>query len=261
VNPQLQPGPADVLGCRVDVRSMAEVHTWIETVVEGRAGSGCRHLVTLNPEYVMLAQRNPEFRSQINNADVVLTDGVGVAWAVPILNPLYRRGMPIERVTGVDLTEWIGSHSGQPGWSVFLLGAGPGVAITAAAAIEHRTSGAAIAGSWDGGSAESKHDAESLRRIRELGARVVLVAYGAPGQVEWIARNQQALGEAGVVLAIGVGGAFDFVSGRVPRAPGWMRSVGLEWLYRLVREPWRARRMAVLPVFAGKVLLTRLRGR
>jgi N-acetylglucosaminyldiphosphoundecaprenol N-acetyl-beta-D-mannosaminyltransferase len=93
-----------------------------------------------------------------------------------------------------------------------------------------------------------------LRRIRESGASVLLVAYGAPGQVHWIARNQDALAEAGVRLVAGIGGAIDFVSGTVPRAPGVVRRLGLEWAYRLVREPWRWRRQLVLPVFGLLVL-------
>src|SRR5947209_4108309 len=95
-------------------------------------------------------------------------------------------------------------------------------------------------------------DAGSLALIREARPQILLVGYGHPKQELWIERNRL---RAGVPVAMGVGGAFDFVSGRVPRAPAWMRRVGLEWLYRLGREPWRARRMAVLPAFAIRVLL------
>ena len=79
----------------------------------------------------------------------------------------------------------------------------------------------------------------------------MLVAFGAPAQELWIDRLRNRLG---VAVAIGVGGAFDFLTGRVPRAPAWMRKAGLEWLFRLLRQPWRIRRMAVLPIYAVKVL-------
>ncbi|TME70094.1 MAG: WecB/TagA/CpsF family glycosyltransferase, partial [Chloroflexi bacterium] len=92
---------------------------------------------------------------------------------------------------------------------------------------------------------------ETLKVIHEHGTQVLLVAYGAPAQELWIDRLRNRLG---VAVAIGVGGAFDFLTGRVPRAPGWMRQSGLEWLHRLVRQPWRIRRMAVLPVYAVRVL-------
>ena len=101
------------------------------------------------------------------------------------------------------------------------------------------------------GGPEPTNDAETLKLIHEHGSQVLLVAYGAPGQELWIDRLRNRLG---VGVAIGVGGAFDFLTGRVPRAPGWMRRAGLEWLFRLVRQPWRVRRMAVLPVYAIKVL-------
>ncbi len=97
-------------------------------------------------------------------------------------------------------------------------------------------------------------DAETLKRIHEARPRVLLVAYGAPAQELWIDRLKD---ELGVAVAIGVGGAFDFITGRVGRAPYWMRSAGAEWLYRLGRQPWRIRRMAVLPQFALDVLRTR----
>jgi N-acetylglucosaminyldiphosphoundecaprenol N-acetyl-beta-D-mannosaminyltransferase len=135
-----------------------------------------------------------------------------------------------------------------------LLGAAPGAAAEAATALRRDNPGCQIAGWWGDGSADPNDDAETIERIAKSGARVVLVAYGAPGQVLWIERNRDALGQAGVGLAVGVGGALDFLAGRVPRAPRFVQRIGLEWLYRLVREPWRWRRQAVLPVFAILVL-------
>jgi N-acetylglucosaminyldiphosphoundecaprenol N-acetyl-beta-D-mannosaminyltransferase len=104
------------------------------------------------------------------------------------------------------------------------------------------------------GSPDPSSDAETLALIQEHRPQVLLVAFGNPAQELWIDRMGNSLG---VAVAIGVGGAFDYLTGRVPRAPVWMRRAGLEWLFRLVRQPWRIRRMAVLPMYAYLVLRTR----
>jgi N-acetylglucosaminyldiphosphoundecaprenol N-acetyl-beta-D-mannosaminyltransferase len=115
------------------------------------------------------------------------------------------------------------------------------------------------AASWDLGGPAQEKDRESLTRIRESAARALAVAYGVPAQTLWIERNREALTEAGVRIAVGVGGAVDFLSGTVPRAPRWVQRIGFEWLYRLVREPWRWRRQLALPRFAVLVIGERVR--
>jgi N-acetylglucosaminyldiphosphoundecaprenol N-acetyl-beta-D-mannosaminyltransferase len=126
----------------------------------------------------------------------------------------------------------------------------PGVAEETARRLQARAPGLKIAGVY-AGSPRPEDDQRSLELIAAAKPDVLLVAYGHPRQELWIARNRDRLQ---VPLAIGVGGAFDYVAGRVRRAPPWMRRARLEWLFRLVRQPWRARRMAVLPLFAVKVL-------
>jgi N-acetylglucosaminyldiphosphoundecaprenol N-acetyl-beta-D-mannosaminyltransferase len=208
----------------------------------------------------MHARRDPAFAKAIREADLVVADGVGVSMAASFLLATQGSGERVERIPGVEIVEMI---AGTPGTRLFLLGAGPGVAARAAARLTEEHPDAIVAGVWDGGTAGAADDAESMRRIVDSGANVVLVAYGAAGQVGWIVRNQAALGEAGIRLAVGVGGAFDFISGEVTRAPGFVRRLGLEWLYRLMREPWRWRRQLVLPRFAilalGEIMKTRLR--
>jgi N-acetylglucosaminyldiphosphoundecaprenol N-acetyl-beta-D-mannosaminyltransferase len=218
----------------------------------GGGDGRCCHLVTLNPEYVMEARRAPAFAVALRAADLVTADGIGVVVAARLLAGASATGLG--RVTGVEIVDWLAAESGPRDAPLFLLGAGPGVAAEAADALRRRHPGARIAGWWAEGSALPKDDTETLVRVAESGARAVAVAYGAPGQVLWIARNQAALAEIGVTVAAGVGGAFDFIAGRVPRAPAIMRRFGLEWLYRLMREPWRWRRQAVLPVFSVLVL-------
>jgi N-acetylglucosaminyldiphosphoundecaprenol N-acetyl-beta-D-mannosaminyltransferase len=207
----------------------------------------------------MLARRDEAFRRILGQADVITADGIGVLVAARLI--VGNRARWLERVTGVELVDWLAAESGVAGAPLFLLGAAPGAAAEAAARLRERFPESRIAGWWAEGSADPAHDAETIARIAASGARVVLVAYGAPGQVLWIERNRDALGQAGVALAIGVGGALDFLAGRVPRAPRFVRRFGLEWLYRLLREPWRWRRQLVLPLFAVLVLRDVVRGR
>ena len=212
------------------------------------AAAGHHLVATINPEFIMRARRDPEFRQVLEDASLCLPDGWGVTWAA------RRQGRPLRaRVAGSDLIWPLAERAAREGWRLYLLGAGPGVAESAAGRLRERVPGLAIAG-FHAGVAGPEGDVESRRLIAAARADVVLVAYGAPRQELWIARN---LPRLDVRVGIGVGGAFDFVSGRVPRAPGWMRRAGVEWLYRLARQPWRARRMAVLPLFAYEVIRRR----
>ncbi len=255
------PARVSILGVPVDLVTRTVTRAWLRSVMTGTGDASCRHLVTLNPEYVMTSTREPEFRAALRSADLATPDGVGITLAVRWLYPAFPPSETLDRVTGVDVMEMIGGISADEQVPVYLLGGSRGIAATAAARLSERYAGFVAAGTWDGGTPEKIHDDISRARIRDSGAKVVLVAYGAPGQIHWIARNQQALAEAGVRLAVGVGGSFDFVSGSVRRAPRWVRRMGLEWLYRLLREPWRWRRQLVLPLFALRVAVVAVRGR
>ncbi len=215
------------------------------------SGEGLLHVVTANPEYVMTARNDPAFAEAIRHAGLVTVDGAGLAIAVRLLHPDVISG----RYTGVMLTPDIAQLSAERGERVFLLGAGPGVADEAAGVLRERYPGANFVGTWSNGSPRPEHDDEAIRRIQESGATIVLVAYGAPAQIHWIQRNHAALEAAGVKLVAGIGGALDYISGHTPWAPPFVRRLGLEWLYRLVREPWRWRRQLVLPHFAALVIL------
>jgi N-acetylglucosaminyldiphosphoundecaprenol N-acetyl-beta-D-mannosaminyltransferase len=131
-----------------------------------------------------------------------------------------------------------------------MLGAAPGIAQKAADVLRARYPGVQIVGVYAGSPAPSDEDA-LVERVNASGADILFVAYGAPVQDKWIARN---LPRLRVKMAMGVGGSFDFVAGIIPRAPLWMRQAGLEWLYRLYLQPWRARRMLRLPRFVWAVL-------
>jgi N-acetylglucosaminyldiphosphoundecaprenol N-acetyl-beta-D-mannosaminyltransferase len=238
-------GRFDILGCTLDAVTDTGLERWLDRTVHDPWDGRCRHLVTLNPEYVMRARRDPAFASALARADLATADGVGVAIGARLIH-----GRVVERLTGVEIVERLA----QRGESAFLLGAGPGVAAVAASRLKERFPAAKIAGLWAEGSPDPINDAETLRRIREASPEIVLVAYGAPAQVLWIDRNRDALGANGVRLAIGVGGTLDYLAGTASRPPELIRRMGLEWLYRLIREPWRWKRQLVLPVYALLVM-------
>jgi N-acetylglucosaminyldiphosphoundecaprenol N-acetyl-beta-D-mannosaminyltransferase len=234
-----------VLGVRVDTVTFDEVLARIETfIAEGRP----HQLVTVNPEFVMSAQTDAEFRRIINASALALPDGVGVWWAS------RRAGRPLpERIPGVDLVERLAALSAQQGYRLYFLGAMPGVADKAVAVLRARYPTLTVAGSY-AGSPRLEEDEAIVARVRAASPHILLVAYGAPAQDRWIARNLERLK---VPVCIGVGGSFDYIAGVHPRAPGWLRRLGLEWLHRLVTQPWRWRRMLALPRFAWWVLWSR----
>jgi N-acetylglucosaminyldiphosphoundecaprenol N-acetyl-beta-D-mannosaminyltransferase len=234
-----------VLGVRVDCVDMQGALAQIEAFVD----TGGRHQVaTVNPEFVMRASQDREFARVLEAADLCLADGSGVVWAA------RRQGCALSGpVTGTDLIPPLAVLCARRQFRLFLLGAGAGVAEDLAERLRAQNPGLQVA-SYSG-SPEPSADAETAGRIIAERAQVLLVAYGAPKQELWIDRVGARLD--GVAVAIGVGGAFDYLTGRVPRAPMWMRRAGMEWLFRLARQPWRIRRMVVLPGYALRVLSSR----
>jgi N-acetylglucosaminyldiphosphoundecaprenol N-acetyl-beta-D-mannosaminyltransferase len=205
-------------------------------------------VVTVNPEFVMAAQSDDQFRHIINSSALALPDGVGLWWASRIL------GRPLSgRIPGVDLVEQLAAQSGHRGYRLYFLGAMPGVADRAVEVLSARYPGLIVAGTY-GGSPRIEDEAAIIERVRDTRPHVLFVAYGAPAQDRWIARNMDRLG---VPVCIGVGGSFDYIAGIYPRAPRWLRRMGLEWLHRLSTQPWRWRRMLALPRFAWRVFRSR----
>ena len=200
---------------------------------------------TVNPEFVMEARRDPAFAAVLGRVDLCAPDGVGILWAGRLLGQPFA-----ERVTGSDGIYRICEQAAGQGWRVFLLGAGPGVAEQAAERLTERYPGLQVAGTFSGSPADIGW-LEIQQRLATAQADVLFVAFGHPRQDFWIDKHRH---ELPVAVALGVGGAFDFVAGVTKRAPLWMQRLGLEWLHRLVVEPWRWRRMRVLPVFAGLVV-------
>jgi N-acetylglucosaminyldiphosphoundecaprenol N-acetyl-beta-D-mannosaminyltransferase len=218
--------------------------TWIAN------GDRVYQICTASPEFVMIAQDDLDFMRVLRSADLCVADGVGLLFAARYL------GHPLpERVTGSDGVPLIAERAAHEGWTLFLLGAAPGVAEKAAARLIEQNPGLQVVGTYAGSPAPEEED-EIVACINASGADILFVAYGAPRQDHWIARNRARLA---VHVAMGVGGTFDFIAGVVPRAPRWMRRMALEWLYRLYKQPWRWRRMLRLPRFVWAVIRYRER--
>lgn len=234
----------NILGLPVD---RINYRQWMSIIDQWmQAEPRLHHVMTINPEFIMIAQGDAIFAQILRRADLCLPDGVGLLWASGIL------GKPIkQRVTGSDGIRVLAKEAAQRGWRLFLLGAGQGIATATARILCDENPGLQIAGTFSGSPAPSEEDA-IVGIINDSKADILLVAYGAPEQDKWIARNS---GRLRVKMAMGVGGSFDFVAGVVPRAPLWMRENGLEWLYRLYKNPRRIWRMLRLPRFVVQVIL------
>lgn len=220
-----------ILGVRVDDVTLDEALHQIESFIAAKTP---HHIVTVNPEFVMEAQQNVPFAAVLHNAALAVPDGVGLNLAAR-----WHRQPLRARVPGVDLCERLAALSAQKGYRIFLLGAAPGVAQQTVRVLAQRFPGVQIVGCY-AGSPRPEDEPQIHQRIRAAQPDILLVAYGAPAQDLWIARNQAALG---VPVAIGVGGTFDELAGVVQRTPRWVQRVGLKWLHRLIQQPWRAKRI------------------
>lgn len=238
-----------ILGVTFHALSLLEVIYRLNLACEKKERLFC---VTPNPEICLQALKDKKFRQILNSAHISIPDGFGILWASrylkgqksfarwlwTLLTPhaTLRKSEFPERVTGTDVMKQFLTHF--PHRKIFLLGAAPEVNDRLAKKL--MAARVQVVGNHSG-SPSVEHDDSLRERIEASGAEVLFVAFGAPKQEEWIARNFSRL--SSLRVAIGVGGAFDFLSGRKKRAPRWMRSFGLEWLYRLSIEPKRFKRI------------------
>ena len=198
---------------------------------------------TPNPEQIVLAQENEEFRLALNKGDLNIPDGTGLVWAINKLKAKSSmlKARKVERVGGVDLMTELCKEAAKRGKKVFLLGGKGGVAEKAAGELAKslKLKAESHAGAENIKEETEKEREEAIKRINAFQPDFLFVAYGAPYQEMWIAKN---LPHLKVKVAMSVGGAFDYISGSVRRAPAWIRRAGFEWLYRLIRQPWRWKR-------------------
>lgn len=210
---------------------------------------GFHYVVTPNPEFILAAEKDREFRDVLNRADLVLPDGIGVVYSAKIL------GTPLKgRVPGIDFAGRMLSVLNERGGRLFLLGARPGVAERAGENILARHPNIVLCGVQDG---YFKDETAVVRQVAEAKPDLLFVCLGAPKQEKWMARWGV---HTGARLAVGLGGALDVLAGNVERAPESWQKAGLEWAYRLIKEPKRAGRMARLPLVLAKAAKERVFG-
>lgn len=215
---------------------------WLKARLLANQGT---HVVTLNPEMIMLCEQDPLLAGIIRQADLVVPDGAGVVLY------LRWRGQKQQRCPGIELAEDILLQASKLGQScqVFFYGGAPGVTDSAAQTWHQRASNLNITTSH--GYLTPPEEQQLKRNLQAQQPQLILVGLGVPRQELWISQNRHLCPQA---IWIGVGGSFDIWSGSKSRAPAWLRGLHLEWLYRLYQEPWRWRRMLVLPQFALRAL-------
>lgn len=225
-----------VIGIKIDDITMDDA---LKTAEGWLSEKGKHYIVTPNPEIVVMAQQDDELKKIINNADLAIPDGVG----------LRLTGDIVCILPGIDFMEHLIKLSAEKGFTIGLLGGRDGVAKKAAECLKKMYPKVKINFAQPGG--EIDGEGKLLKSLKLPKIDLLFVAFGPPKQEKWIAKNLKKLN---VKLAMGVGGTFDYLSGRVPRAPKWLRDLGLEWLFRLIVEPWRIKRQLALLKFLLMVL-------
>jgi N-acetylglucosaminyldiphosphoundecaprenol N-acetyl-beta-D-mannosaminyltransferase len=239
-----------VLGVPVDRVDMAGATAFVEERIA--SGGPPATVLAVNPEKVYAIQRDPFLQGFFEGGGLLLPDGVGVVMAT---NVLHGRGAT--RVPGADLMEELCRRAATSGWRIFLYGAQDEVNRRAVDVLRERYPGIAIVGRSHGYVPDDGMDA-LVRAINDSSAELLFVALGSPRQEHWMSRHLPALE---VRVCQGIGGTLDTITGDVKRAPSVLRRLGLEWLYRLVRQPSRWRRQIVYPRFVVEVARDAVRQR
>ncbi|MFP4498130.1 MAG: WecB/TagA/CpsF family glycosyltransferase [Vulcanimicrobiota bacterium] len=235
------PEKGRIFGLNIHRVTLDETMELIDNMVKQ---GGAHLVVTLGVEMIMRAQNDPEFANIVNEASLVVPDSVGVLWSCK------KGGFALkERVPGVDILYSSARNREKYPWKVFFLGAKPGTAERAKEKIEKEFPGYQVVGTHHG---YFREDREVIDIIRDANPDILFIALGSPFQEKWFMKNRHQLGD---IVALGVGGSLDVVSGEARRAPVFFQKMGLEWFYRLVTQPARFKRMLVLPAFAIKVLI------
>ena len=264
----------DILGINIDTFTTVEALEYIAQLANDSQG---HYIVTPNPEFVMQSLKDTNFRDTVNKADLALPDGIGILWAASylamplsrfrplavvqaywewiatglgiLINPKSLTNVISERITGADMIWELSKLAAKQNWSIFLLGAAPGVAQQSAERLQWLYPTLQITGAMAGPPYDQAE--EIIQRIQETKPKFVFLALTAPKQLQWIQTYAQEL--PGVII-MGIGGALDFIAGGVAlnedaagrparRAPEWMQNRGLEWLWRFINQPRRWKRM------------------
>lgn len=222
-----------VLGTPIDDVNMIQALDRIDDFIAvGRATGKGHQIATINADFVTKSLHDPELRHILQDADMATADGMPLVWSARLL------GVPIEeRVAGVDMVSALAQRAAEKGYSIYFLGAAPGVAEQTAQILQSRYPGLKVAGiAAPSFKAVESGDPTILEACRAANPDILLVAFGNPKQEKWIYRYAD---ELRIPVMIGVGGSFDFIAGVTKRAPSWMQGIGLEWLHRLAHNPRR----------------------
>jgi N-acetylglucosaminyldiphosphoundecaprenol N-acetyl-beta-D-mannosaminyltransferase len=231
-----------IYGVPISKMSMKQTVDYLTRVIELKRP---HQVITANPIMVMAAQDDPAYLMMMQHAELIVPDGTGVVWAAA------RVGQPVaERVPGYDLIHELMKVGEKKDWKVYLLGASDEVIEAAADKIRTLYPKVNLVGVRNGYFSDAE-DAEVIRTIKEADPDLLLVGRAAANQEPWIGKYKEQLG---VPIMMGVGGSFDVLSGKLKRAPVFFQKLRLEWFYRLLQEPWRYKRMLLLPKFAVKVM-------
>jgi N-acetylglucosaminyldiphosphoundecaprenol N-acetyl-beta-D-mannosaminyltransferase len=238
----MQSSSVTILGCRIDNVDWADIDTFCRQAL---TESTPQHIVTINGEQILAAEQNNDYRVALNSADLIIPDSTNVSWVS------RWKGSGLKAITpGSDLTLRLAKLAAELDKSIFLVGSKPGVAAEAAKALQQHYPGLKIAGT----SSANPSDQTVISEINKSRADIVLVAYGAPAHDLWIQKHKIA---TGAKILVGVGGTFDMLAGNLPRAPRFMRSLHLEWLWRLILQPSRIGRIwNAVVVFPLKAILS-----
>lgn len=232
----------NILGVNVDTVTISEA---ADTIMSFFNEDRLHSVYTPNSEIIMHAYKNPAFAELLNSADLLTADGIGVVYASKILKKPIK-----ERAAGYDIARQVLSKMNDTDHKLFLFGGKSGVAEEAKVKLLQEYSNLNIVGLRNG-YFKVEEEAEIVEEINNSGADIVFVCLGAPKQEEWIDKHSK---ELNVRVAMGIGGSLDVFAGRVERAPEIFCKTGMEWFYRLCKEPWRIGRMMELPKFAAAVI-------
>ena len=261
----------NILGIKINQITFQEVFDKIDFFLESNNG---HYITTVNPEMIVTAQKDENFKDILNKADISVPDGIGILWASKFLSskdcytvtllklfisglslifyPKYCRQILPERISGADLIYKICQKFQNSNYSIFFLGAENNVAKKTAQKLKEKFPNLKIAGTNSSVIAK-RDDDKIIQEINQAKPNILFIAFGAPKQEKWIAENLEKI--PSVKLAIGVGGTFDFISGKTKRSPKFIQKIGLEWLWRFILQPWRAKRIFMATaVFVWKVL-------
>lgn len=228
---------SDILGVKIDDVDMAEALSIVEKWIWK---PGKHYIVTPNPEFIVAAQKDPVFKEMLNGADLAIPDGAGLKLSGKVKNT----------VSGTDFMERLIRLAAEKGFVVGFLGGKDGVAKRCAECLLRKYPNLKISYISSGGIVGKNGNPSLTTNYKLPPTDLLFVAFGHIKQEKWIATN---LEKIPVHVAMGVGGAFDYLSGDVPRAPKWIRDLGFEWLFRLILQPWRIKRQIALLQYLLKI--------